>query len=267
MKLQMLLVLFLRVAGVQPLREVSGYLGETVTLPSGANPSWKLSSIVWSIFSNNTWIATYWTGKKNVNRVDRYKGRLGLNTSTGDLTIHRLTAEDDMEYTVDLTSIDAQYSGNKSKVTVRQHLQKPSIRRFLAKNETCSWFLQCSSADTDVALSWQVVPPSGTFSNLTIPDGSATALSAFLLATPNRVEITCISRRDTEKASQVCTLKCDGEEPETRPTPDPRPRTHSWSRERYVFAFLLGSMLGVLVTVTSKCAVRRICVKKFRDST
>lgn len=135
---------------VESLTEVSGYLGDNVTLLSGADPSWTLSTIEWSIFPNNTWIATYRNGKKNIDRIDRYKRRLSLNTSSGkrqihhlslkrnhyllsllavslqcfsfyslgDLMIHNLNAKDAMEYTVDLIT-NGQDSVKKINLIVR----------------------------------------------------------------------------------------------------------------------------------------------------
>lgn len=73
---------------VESLKEVSGYLGDNVTLPSGADASWTLSKIEWSIFPNNTWIATYRDGKESIERFYRYKGRLSLNTTTGKRLIY-----------------------------------------------------------------------------------------------------------------------------------------------------------------------------------
>lgn len=137
---------------VQSLSEVSGYVGENVTLPSGADPSWELATIDWSVFPNDTWIATYRSGKANIERLHQYTGRLSLNISSGkwqicfsgsvkeciililswkclfnvfsyslgDLTIYNLTPEDAMEYTVDLLNSKAQDKVNKIKLTVRR---------------------------------------------------------------------------------------------------------------------------------------------------
>ncbi|XP_034412817.1 uncharacterized protein si:cabz01074946.1 [Cyclopterus lumpus] len=259
MTLQILLILSLHAALATSLREVSGYLGDKVTLPSAADASWKLSSITWSIFPNNTWIATCRDQKTNVERVDRYKRRLRLNTSTGDLTILHLTPEDDMVYTVDLTNTDKQYSVNKMKVTVRERLQKPIISSYLSKDEHCSWFLQCCSTDADVHLSWQDVPQTGTFSNMTTSNGNSADLSAFLQNTTNLVEITCTSRRKAEKASRVVTLMCYAEEPQ--PTLDPQvlPST----RERYSLVLLVGSILGASLTVSGLYIA--MCVRRKRN--
>lgn len=63
--------------------EVYGYLGENITLNSGADPSSPFSKIEWSVFSNDTWIATYDNGIKIIEHFNQYKGRLSLNTLSG----------------------------------------------------------------------------------------------------------------------------------------------------------------------------------------
>lgn len=73
-----------RAALAKSPQEVSGYLGENITLHSGVDPSWSLTKIEWSIFTNNTWIATYHSGKTMTDLVHQYKGRLTLNTMTGN---------------------------------------------------------------------------------------------------------------------------------------------------------------------------------------
>ncbi|XP_031706899.1 uncharacterized protein LOC116385515 [Anarrhichthys ocellatus] len=251
MKLQILLILFLHVAPVKSLREVFGYLGDNVTLPSGADPSWKLSSMEWSIFPNNTWIATYRSEIKNIDRFAQYKGRLSLNITTGDLMIYNLTSKDAMEYTVDLINTKGQSSGNKAKVTVRQRLQKPTILTFAHETGDCHRLLKCYSTDTGVQLSWQGIPPSGTAYNSTNPDDNSVVLFALFNTTQKQVELTCTSCRNTEKASSVITLKCDGKKPEHQPPPRPRPDL--WFRERYGIAYLVGGILGSILIVAIVC--------------
>ncbi|XP_068584320.1 CD48 antigen [Cebidichthys violaceus] len=260
MKRQVLLILFLQVAPVRSLREVSGYLGDNVTLLSGADPSWTLSSIKWSIFSNNTWIATYLIKRTNIDRVAQYKGRLGLNISTGDLMIYNLTPKDAMEYTVDLINNKEQSSENKATVIVKQRLQKPTILTFASENGGCRRWLQCYSADEGVQLSWQGMPPSGTVYNLTNPDGNSAVLFAFLNATQNQVELTCTSCKNTEKASSVITSKCDGEKPE--PQPPLHPQQDPWFRERYGIMFMLGGIVGIIVTAVVTYAFAAVRRKK-----
>ncbi|KAM6894469.1 CD48 antigen isoform 2-T2 [Lycodopsis pacificus] len=254
MKLQILLMLFLHgrsLAPVKSLTEVSGYLGDNVTLLSGADPSWTLSSIEWSIFPNNTWIATYRSGRKNIDRFARYKGRLSLNISTGDLMIYNLTPKDAMEYTVDLIDTKGQSSGNKAKVTVRQRLQKPTILTFAHEHGGCSRLLRCHSTDTGVQLSWQGIPPSGTAYNSTNPDGNSAVVFALLNTTQKHVELTCTSCRNTEKASSVITSKCDDKKPEPELPQHPHPDVSI--RKQYGIAFLAGGILGSILTVAITC--------------
>lgn len=71
-------------AVAKSFREVSGYLGENITLPSGADPSWNLLRIEWSIFTNTTWIATYNNGEKNTRYIPQYAGRLTLSETSGN---------------------------------------------------------------------------------------------------------------------------------------------------------------------------------------
>lgn len=68
--------------------EVTGYDGDNVTLTSGADPSWSLAKVEWSILSNYTLIATYRKSTLNVEWFYQYKGRLSLNTSTGKRPTH-----------------------------------------------------------------------------------------------------------------------------------------------------------------------------------
>ncbi|XP_042367949.1 CD48 antigen isoform X2 [Plectropomus leopardus] len=238
MKLQILLTLILQVALAESLRERYGYFGDTITLPSEADKTWTIASVVWSIFSNNTWIATFNKGVKNEQWTSRYKGRISLNTSSGDLTIRNLTTEDNMEYTVDLLNTVGQNSADKIKLTVRQRLQKPTIETVTSSSVKggCWLFLRCLSADKDVNLSWQ-----SEHSNVTVntgqPDGNTSVLFTFLKTTQNCVNFTCTSSNKNENASSDITLKCDDQ----KPTPHP---DSVQPRERNAVAFFLGGMLG-----------------------
>uniref|UniRef100_A0A8C9X7V7 Immunoglobulin domain-containing protein n=1 Tax=Sander lucioperca TaxID=283035 RepID=A0A8C9X7V7_SANLU len=251
MKLRILLTVILQVAVIESLREVSGYLGDTVTLSSGADPSWTLSSIEWSIFPNNTWIATYRNGNKNIERVDRYKGRLSLNTSSGDLMIHNLNKEDAMEYTVDLINTQRQNKGTKTKLIVIQRLVKPIIETVTcASVKGGSWlWLRCSSKDTGVNLSWQHTFPSVTLFNMTSPDGNSADLLGFLNTTQNRVSFTCTSSRNMEDESSVVTPKCGDDKPLSPSlSPSPSPSLPP-PRERNFLVFFAGFLVGALLVV------------------
>ncbi|XP_071316128.1 CD48 antigen [Trachinotus anak] len=216
MTLQIILIVLLQVFTVTPAesaREVPGYLGASVTLRSGADPSWNLAKIEWSIFSNNTWIATYRRGKENIDRVSRYKGRLSLNISSGDLMIHNLNSEDAMEYTVVLINTMKNNTVNKVKLKVMEHLEEPSIEtRVSATIKGSCWVeLNCSSQDEGVDLSWEVKPGPVTAYSMNNPDGKPGILLAFLSTTQKSNMFTCTSNRTTERVSKTVTLNCDDE--------------------------------------------------------
>ncbi|XP_060887097.1 CD48 antigen [Labrus mixtus] len=242
MKLEILRLLFLQVVStvrlVETVREATGYLEGSVTLASGANPKWNLSTIEWSIFTNFTWIATYRKGEENLDRVDRYKGRLTLNTTTGDLTIHKLTKEDNMEYTVDLVNTLGEDSSSKIKLKVNQQLQTPTIQTVLSSTSTeggCWMLLHCSSTDRDVNLSWHVEGPN---SRENWTGGNHTILVS-LNTTQSLVTVTCTSRRNMGSSSTVITPKCD----DSIPTMSAAPRYY------YVVVFFAGVILGVSASI------------------
>uniref|UniRef100_A0A3P8NGG2 Ig-like domain-containing protein n=1 Tax=Astatotilapia calliptera TaxID=8154 RepID=A0A3P8NGG2_ASTCA len=190
----------------------SGYLGEDITLPSGADPSWSLIKIVWSIFTNNTWIATYRNGISTTEHFPQYSGRLTLNTTSGDLTIHSLKENDAIEYTVDLLNTDDEEKGNKIKLTVKQKLQQPSIKMVTSTSveSGCLMVVTCSSLDKGVNLSWSVEPVSVLTINKSNPSDSSAQLFAFVSTRESFANFTCISSRDTESvSSKPVTPKCE----------------------------------------------------------
>ncbi|XP_030017567.1 uncharacterized protein LOC115438255 [Sphaeramia orbicularis] len=263
MRLLVTCITLFQVALAEALTEVHEYVGESVTLPSGADPLWQLSSIKWSIFTNTTLIATYSNQKINVNRFYRYRGRLQLNDSTGDLTILNLTRDDAILYTVDLFNTKKKNSVNKIKLAVKQHLQKPNIeivsRTF--NKDSCWIGLHCDSTDEGVSFSWKLDAQVKTFN--CCHDGK----SAFVLVQLNKMqhaEFTCTSSRNTEEyTSSNTTVSCEEEKPEPKPHPEPKtkpepvtpPPTH---RNRdYVF-FLGGLIVGCLVVILGYYLKRKV---------
>ncbi|KAM4611601.1 SLAM family member 9 [Polymixia lowei] len=212
MRLQVLLVSILQVAAVDSLKHVYGYLGESVILPSRASEN--ISRIEWSILPNITWIATFRNNKLQY-RFWRYMGRLSLNTSSGDLVIRNLTREDALEYTVDLTNSKRKDSQNKVKLTVRQHLEKPSIGTQLSvlKDGRCLIVLNCSSPDQDVGFSWLAQPQTSINASAYHRD-SHNAVFWTLFGPNSDVDFTCTTSKNAENASNVMKATCYGETPE-----------------------------------------------------
>uniref|UniRef100_A0A3B4G6F8 Uncharacterized LOC102195961 n=1 Tax=Pundamilia nyererei TaxID=303518 RepID=A0A3B4G6F8_9CICH len=192
--------------------KVSGYLGESITLPSAVDSSWSLIRIEWSIFTNNTLIATYRNGKINTERVPQYTGRLTLNTISGDLTIHKLKERDAIEYTVEVHNSDGEDKVNQIKLTAKQKLQQPSIQIVMSTSveSGCLMVVTCSSLDKGVNLSWGVEPASVLTINKSNPSDSSAQLFAFVNTKENFASFTCISSRDTESvSSKPVTPKCE----------------------------------------------------------
>ncbi|XP_005754626.1 uncharacterized protein LOC102208242 isoform X2 [Pundamilia nyererei] len=237
-----------RAALAKSPQEVSGYLGENITLHSGVDPSWSLTKIEWSIFTNNTWIATYHSGKTMTDLVHQYKGRLTLNTMTGDLTIHNLTAKDATEYTVDLSSSEAEPEGNTIKLNVKQKLREPSIQIVTSTSveNGCFMVVNCSSLDKGINLSWSVEPVSVLTINKHNPSDSSAQLFAFVNTTQNLANFTCTSRRDIERVpSKTVTPKCDSKICVSNCTSPPPPRRVTHHRARYsAVLFLSGTVFG-----------------------
>nr|XP_020444761.1 SLAM family member 5-like isoform X2 [Monopterus albus] len=247
--MRVLLFAFLQVALADPPKEVSGYIGNTIILPSGAEPPWTLRKIYWSIFTNNTWIATYYNKEENTERISQYKGRLSLNITSGDLTIRNLTTKDAMEYTVKFTASKGQ-TVSKIKLTVKQRLQEPTIQRIQSARGGCWKEVHCSSSDKDVDFSWQVKPPSVT--TFTRSNPASNFLLVFLTTTQNPVEVTCTSNRTMENASSVVTLKYDDCQPQPPPHPQPQPR------ERHL-ALFFGGFLGALTAIFICIFKEKLC--------
>ncbi|KAM3590351.1 uncharacterized protein V6R79_008005 [Siganus canaliculatus] len=240
MRPHMLLVALLQAALVESLQEVSGFLGETVILPSGANTASPLTSIQWSIYSNITLIATYRSQKINTERFYRYKGRLSLNISTGDLTIHNINEKDAIEYSLNLISTQEQ-STRKVKLTVKQRLQQPTIEIF-QKKDSCEVALRCSSPEKDVVFSWKVDPLK--ISNVTFLSGTNSAvLVASLSATQSSVEFTCTANRSPETTSSTIAHGCNATESGSdavRVCPLLPPQSRSRTVVCCVFALFIG---------------------------
>ncbi|KAM7366426.1 hypothetical protein PAMP_015864 [Pampus punctatissimus] len=165
MRPQILLVLFF--TGIECL-EISGYLGKSVTLPSGGNSSWNPTTIKWSIFPNNTWIATYLSGNKITERVDHYKGRLSLNISS-------------------------------------EPLKKPTIKRLFTScvEGGCLMKFNCISVDQHVSLTW-LYDRSLIGSYLYFNDNTEQML-VLLNRTQTDVKFTCISNKNKQNVSSDIT--------------------------------------------------------------
>ncbi|KAJ0006227.1 hypothetical protein NQD34_013500 [Periophthalmus magnuspinnatus] len=239
MHLLLLLSLLLKVSRADDLTPMSAYVGENVTLLSGAHPSWDLLSITWSIWTNTTWIATYSEGKINVSRFYKYKGRLSLDRHTGNLHISNLSSADGLEYTVELYNSKNENKVNKIKLSIKQRLQKPNITTFQSSTkDECLFALRCSSSDSGVTLSWESHP------QLQRYESTNNSIMGILKAAQN---ITCIARKNTDAASRTVSVKCDA--PPLNPTAVPHPCPQIITKDPifFVVGFFVAFLLSLVV--------------------
>ncbi|XP_017326785.2 uncharacterized protein LOC108267283 isoform X2 [Ictalurus punctatus] len=151
-----MVVCFHQVRG-EDKRSVIGYVNESVVLSSYVDPSWTLKNIQWTIFKNDTLIATFENNVKRVDRWPQFNGRLELNTTSGHLTINNLTANDSMEYSTHLEGQGTKEPKiNKVQLFVREQFPKPNItllHSFLDAGK-CVISLKCSSLSSNISLMW-----------------------------------------------------------------------------------------------------------------
>ncbi|XP_041841670.1 CD48 antigen [Melanotaenia boesemani] len=245
MALLIVLTSLLQVVLSESFIEVSGYVDDNITLPSNADSSWNLSKIEWSIFSNNTWIATYDNKIINTQRVSEYENRLKLDVTTGNLTIRNLRMGDARVYTVDLSNPDGENTVNTIRLTVKQRLPKPIIVE--VENSTtergCFMVLSCSSPEKGVDFSWHVEP--STLFVWSNPKSGLSQLTAYLNTTHN-FTFTCFSSMRTENATQVFMSKCkDKSTIVTKKTPQ--------ERDRCVLIFIVGVLFGLIPSCLYSC--------------
>ncbi|XP_030635224.1 uncharacterized protein LOC115816409 [Chanos chanos] len=189
--------------------EVTGYIGQSITLKTGESPSSQLTQVEWSIFKNTTIIAKLKDGSQSLNRFWRYKGRLQLDHTTGDLFIKKLIQGDNLTYSVELKNGDKRKT-HKIILKLREPRSKPEINitYSMLKANQCVIMLRCSSTEEDVQFYWNAmdnfVEPywSGTSNQNSNESALWTSFS------PNRnVTFTCAIRNEDSVSSDL-TVKC-----------------------------------------------------------
>lgn len=140
---------------------MSGYVGESITLPSGVNSSWDVARVEWSVFTNSTFIATYRNGHEKTQRFHQFLGRLRLDTSTGDLQISGLRREDALVYSVEITNRMGTLVSHKITLTLRG---KDPFKQCTSRCNT-----YCDS-QIDVLLHTQLSPISIVYIHITTSD-------------------------------------------------------------------------------------------------
>ncbi|XP_053537508.1 uncharacterized protein LOC108261661 [Ictalurus punctatus] len=239
-----LMVFFHQGIGGEDTRHVTGYIGESVVLPSDADPSWSLSTIRWSIYGNVTFIAGFQSKKLNVDRFPLFRGRLELNTSSGHLTIKNVLSRDALKYRVDLVGgIPTQRKNSFVQLSVQERLDKPSIRLLHSSLDSgyCVISLGCLSMNSKVSLSWK--PEHGFSEPFWSSDQGDSGESVLWTSfTPNRVvTFSCTADDDRRQESSSKSVTCTEPEPRRNNT---QPGSTQDVLHGRITVGLIGAMFG-----------------------
>ncbi|KAF4088896.1 hypothetical protein AMELA_G00059980, partial [Ameiurus melas] len=205
----------------EDVRHVTGYVGESVVLPSDADPSWTLNSIRWFI-NENVNIAVLHGKTVIVDRVPLFRGRLELNTSSGHLTIKNVSSRDALKYRVELGDrILAQQKTSFVQLSVQERLGKPDIRlrHSFLDSGYCVISLGCLSMNSKVSLSWE---PEHGFSERFWSSNHGDSGESMLWTsfTPNRVvTFSCTAADGSHQESSNKSVTCTEPEPRRNNTP------------------------------------------------
>ncbi|KAK3546615.1 hypothetical protein QTP70_031228 [Hemibagrus guttatus] len=193
--------------GNDGVRKAIGYLGEQVVLKLDVDPTWKLTSIQWSIYDNVTLIALF----KNSVRII-LKQRFEVNTFSGDLTIKNLTANDALKYRVDLEINGEDRRTIYVQLSVQDQISKPNIillHSFLDA-EKCVISLKCSSPSDKIFLSWKHEHDFTEHFCSDSPNVTRVSVMWTSLRTNRPVNFTCIATDGNRSESRKWSGKCPG---------------------------------------------------------
>ncbi|XP_053485608.1 uncharacterized protein si:cabz01074946.1 isoform X2 [Ictalurus furcatus] len=244
-----LMVFFHQGIGVEDVRNVMGYIGESVVLPSDADPSWTLSTIRWTIYENLTNIAVFQSKKVNVERFPLFSGRLELNTSSGHLTIKNVSSRDALKYRVELTDgIPTRRKTSFVQLSVQERLGKPSIRLLHSFLDSgyCVISLGCLSMNSKISLSWE--PEHGFSESFWSSDQGDSGESVLWASfTPNRVvTFSCTADDDRRQESSNKSVTCTEPEPRGNNTqPGSTQPTCITTSEVFPIGFIVGLVVAV----------------------
>ncbi|XP_067257101.1 SLAM family member 5 [Chanodichthys erythropterus] len=191
---------------------ITGFLGQSVVLKSGAERSWNLSKVQWSIYQNTTYIASLKDGVVTIFKFWRHEGRLDLNSTTGDLTIKGLNMDDSMIYTAALVNSDDTRRNVKVHLIVQEKLKKPTIQKMLDshKDGQCHVALNCTASGQNLNLS---CTPDGEFDGSYISGNAVdSSLVLFMSFSGNgKVTLNCTASSGQQTETQQMTVGCSEE--------------------------------------------------------
>ncbi|XP_062305132.1 SLAM family member 9 isoform X2 [Osmerus eperlanus] len=269
MKLLFLPSIYLLMISHVDTRQVSGFVGQPITLKPGCANTSTISTIEWSIFTNNTFIATFRNGKVRVDRIPQFQGRLKLNKDNGDLEIRDLKEGDSLLYTAEITS----KTGGKQprieiQLSVKQRLEKPTITILFNKmeNGSCVMALRCSSPFQGTNISWKSEPSLVNEAFFQKSVGNSTEL--FVLFKQNASRLTCVTANDDSEEFKVVEMTCQGDKPVFRPIPYHKPCISDFVICLiFVFGVIVGGLFAYKFNEKLKKMVDNCKEKWIRNST
>ncbi|KAK2913290.1 hypothetical protein QQF64_031026 [Cirrhinus molitorella] len=202
--------------------EIIGYRNHSVVLKSGADRSWNLTRVQWSIYRNTTYIASLTEGKVTIFKFWRHQGRLELNNVTGDLTINPLRMDDSMVYNMALVT------SNDTRIQIRVHLsvqerlqiQVTQKKLHFLKDSECHLVLECTASASNVNLSWM---PDGEFNGSYISGipNSVDSLSVLYASFSGNRNVTfnCTGSSGQQTVTKQMTVGCSDEEQKSEVCP------------------------------------------------
>ncbi|KAF4111630.1 CD48 antigen [Onychostoma macrolepis] len=195
---------------------ITGYSGQSVILKSGADRSWNLTRVQWSIYKNTTYIAGLKDGDVVLYNFWRHQGRLGINNETGDLTIRNVTVNDSLTYNVALATSDGGRKQAKVHLTVQESLKTPDIQiqmLYSLNDSHCYIALECTAFGQNVNLTWA---PDGKFSGSYIsgiPNSVVSSLVLFASFSGNRnVTFNCNASSGQQTVTRQMRVGCSEEQ-------------------------------------------------------
>ncbi|XP_060766737.1 uncharacterized protein si:cabz01074946.1 isoform X3 [Neoarius graeffei] len=249
-----LVVFFHQGVGGEDVRSVTGYTKESVVLPSGADSSWTLKRIRWSIYENVTYIAVFQNGKESVDRSPLFTKRLELNKTSGDLTIKNVSSRDALRYSVELLGQNNERKTSYVQLSVEEQLGKPSIRLLhnILDAEKCVISLECqrTSENGQISFSWKAE----NFNDTPFWDSPAESGKSVLWTTVKRnrtVTFSCIAAAGNRSQSCSKNVTCK-EAPGNSTQPEDSKICCKRSDEKVVVGFcalVFGVALGFLLSL------------------
>ncbi|XDV19250.1 hypothetical protein PO909_024755 [Leuciscus waleckii] len=191
---------------------ITGYLDQSVVLKSGADTSWNLTKVQWSIYKNTTYIAGIKDGDVTLYTFWTHLGRLELDNRTGDLTIKNLTMKDSMIYTVALVTSNDVREKTQVHLSVREPLKGPQIQKMFdsLKDGKCHVALNCTASSQNVNLSW--TPDDKFIRSYTSGDAVDSSLVLFTSFSGNRnLTFTCTASNGQQTETKQITVGCSEE--------------------------------------------------------